>query len=235
MKNELSATYSELSSTQSELSSTQSELRAIQRELSAIQRELSAIQSELSTTQTELSATYSELSSTQTSAERELTSLKSKLAEADIMQAQFKELSSKYEGLKKQYDAIIEGEGTAEIDEEGIERAVFELINQERINNGLDELIWHGGLYSSARTNNNKMAETGTLQHPEDPSFIQVFWFLGYGTADSIANTALKMWKDNLYSYKQNVLNNAVYGAVSVYKSEEILYITYISYIDWDG
>ena len=78
------------------------------------------------------------------------------------------------------------------------------------------------------------MAETHTLQQPECPSFQQVFWFLGYGTTDRIANIALKVWKDNLYSYKQNVLNKAVYGAVAVYKSEEILYITYISYIDID-
>ena len=160
------------------------------------------------------------------------THIQSKLAEADIMQAHYKELITQCEESKEQYDAIIEE--AVEINEEDVEQAVFELVNQERKDNGLNELIWQEGLYSCARSNNLKMAETKTLQNPECPSFQQVFWFLGYGKTDRIANTALKIWKDNLYSYEQNVLSKAVYGAVAVYKPEEILYITYVAYVDFD-
>jgi len=218
----------ELSAIQSELSATESELRATESELNSTQRELSTTQSELSATESGLRATQNELRA----AETEVTWLQRKLTEANIMQAHYEELITKCEESKQQYDAIIEG--TVEISEEDVEQAVFALVNQERKNNGLNELIWQEGLYSCARSNNLKMAETKTLQSPECPSFQQVFWFLGYGTTEGIANAALKIWKDNLYSYNQNVLSEAVNGAVAVYKSEDILYITYVAYVDFD-
>jgi uncharacterized protein YkwD len=217
---------SELSTIQSELSATRSELSATRSELSATENELSATQSELSTTESELSATRSEL----IAAKKELASLQSQLAEADIKQAQYEELLTQCEESKEQYEAITEG--TVEITEEDVEQSIFKLINQERKDNGLNELIWQDGLYSCARSNNLKMAETKDLQNPECPSFNQVFWFLGYGTAEQIANTALTTWKNNLYSYTQNILSKSAYGAVAVYRSEDILYITYVAYTD---
>jgi len=221
------------------------EFNAIFDELGATQGELQEAKEEIRATKNELSETKNKLSSTENTLTDKLTNikeLKSKLAETDIEQdkylsqyeelsIQYEELKEQHEELKEQYDANVKG--TTEINGEDVEQELFRLVNQERKNNGLSELTWNDGLYSCANANNQKMSETKSLVSPECPSFQQVFWFLGYGTSDRIANVALLAWKNNSYSYKQNVLNsNAVNGAVAVYKSEEILYITFLCYTD---
>ena len=195
----------ELGIMQDKLSATHSELIENRTELSATKNELSITKDKLRETEVEVSDTFITLREVET-----------KLAEADKMQ--------------NQYDAMIAG--TVEIIKEAdVEQALFKIVNQERKSAGLNELIWNGGLYSCADSNNRKMSETKSLEQPECPSLEQVFWFLGYGTSDRITNTALLAWKNNPYSYKQNVLNSkAVSGAVAVYKSEEILYITFLCY-----
>ena len=220
------------------------ELSTIQTELSAIQSELQSTKEKLSTAQNELNATKSKLNKTEeklSSTLMELLETKEKLAEAYIVKtkyeelnAKYQELNIKYEELKQQYDAILAGtEGSTEvINEADTEQALFELINKERENNGLSALEWNGGIYSCAKSNNREMSETKSLVDSECTSFQQVFWFLGYGTADRIAETALTAWKNNQYSYTQNVLNSANIGAVAVYESEGILYISFLCYKD---
>lgn len=217
LKKEFSAIFDELGATQGELQEAKEEIRATENELSGTKNKLSSIESTLTDKLTNIKE------------------LKSKLAEADIEQdkylSQYEELSIQYEELKEQYDANVKG--TTEINGEDVGQELFKLVNQERKNNGLSELIWNDGLYKCAQANNRNMSETKSLVSSECPSLQQVFWFLGYGTSDRIANVALLAWKNNPYSYKQNVLNsNAVNGAVAVYKSEEILYINFLCYTD---
>lgn len=159
-----------------------------------------------------------------------LTALQNKLAEAKGIEAQYEELSAKYEELKEQYDAITEE--PAGISEEDVEQALFELINLERKNNGLDELLWGKNLSWWAEVNSRDMAETLKYKHSEYASWQEVFWAAGYSTVDRIANGALITWRSNTYRYKLNILNTgAIYGAVGAYKSGEIFYITYIAHV----
>ena len=228
------------------------EYDTLKEEVNAVFDELSTAQSELLEVKRELNATFSELNKTRdklSSTESTLTDkladiheLKNQLAEADIKRdkylSQYEKLNIKYNELKAQYaelQALYDANvtGTTDINEKDVEQELFKLVNQDRKSNGLPELIWNGGLYISAEGNNWKMAETKALQHSETPSFQQVFWFLGNGTSERIASATLLSWQNNAYSYKQNVLNkSAIYGAVAALKSEEILYITFISTTD---
>ena len=150
-----------------------------------------------------------------------------KMSEIETIESQYDDLTTKYEDLKKQYDVIIEG--TAGISEEEVEQAVFELINKERKNNGIDELIWGKNLYSWAKANSRRMEEKGIYQYSEYASFQEVFWAAGYSTIDRIANGALLTWRSNSYRYELNIINKAIYGAVGAYKSGDIFYITYMA------
>jgi uncharacterized protein YkwD len=219
LENELRAMQVELNETDSELQATKNKLIAAQSELDATQRELSTTEKKLNDTFIEagIKTQYEELS-----------------FKYEQLTVRYKELDTKYQALEQQYDDVLAG--TAEIgeivNEADIEQALFGLINEERQNNGFSPLIWNDGLYSSARNNNSRMQEAKSFLTSECPSFQQAFWFLGYGTADKIANTTLMVWKNNQYSFRQNVLNKATIGAVAVSESEGILYIDFLSYTD---
>jgi len=202
----------EYDSLKNELSETKSHLTALQNKLA----EAKGIEAQYE----ELSAKYEEL--------KEQSDVK--ISEIESIEAQYEELSAKYEELKEQYDAITEE--PAEISEEDVEQALFELINQERKNNGLDELLWGKNLSWWAEVNSRDMAETLKYKHSEYASWQEVFWAAGYSTVDRIANGALITWRSNPYRYKLNILNTgAIYGAVGAYKSGEIFYITYIAHV----
>jgi len=136
-------------------------------------------------------------------------------------------LSTEYEELNKQYDILVKE--PAGIDEEDIEQAVFKLVNQERGNNGLDEIAWGGNLYKWAITNSRSMATKKRLEYSEYVGWQDIFWATGYGTAERIASAALTVWKSH-QQYERNFLNTgANYCAVGVHKSGEIFYITYMA------
>lgn len=137
-------------------------------------------------------------------------------------------IDAQYAELKRQYDLITQP--PEEIREEDIEQALFELINQERIDNGVDELLWGKYLYDSAEVNSRAMAETGEYQYSGRVSWQEIYWAIGYKTTDRLVNATLVMWKTNNYRYSQNILNKgAKYGAVAVHKLGEIYYITYMA------
>jgi hypothetical protein len=116
-----------------------------------------------------------------------------------------------------------------EINEEDVEQAVFKLINQERTNNGLDELMWGDNIYKWAIANSRSMATNKRLEYIEYIGWQEIFWATGYGTPDRIAQSALTVWK-NRQQYERYFLSaGAKYGAVAVYKSGEIFYITYVA------
>ena len=180
LKKEVSAIFDELGATQGELQEAKEEIRATKNESSETKNKLSSIESTLTDKLTDIKE------------------LESKLAEADIEQdkylSQYEELSIQYEELKEQYDTNVEG--TTEINEEDVGQELFKLVNQERKNNGLSELIWNDGLYKCAQDNNRNMSETKSLVSSECQSFQQVVWFLGYGTTDRVANVALLAWNN---------------------------------------
>ena len=230
----------EYDSLQNELSETKSQLTALQNKLAEAKR-IEAQYEELSVKYEELKeqsgVKISEIETIEAQYEElnaKYEELKGqsgvKISEIETIEAQYEELNAKYEELKEQYDAIIEG--TAGISEEDVEQALFELINQERKNNGLDELLWGKNLSWWAEVNSRDMAETKKYKHSEYASWQEVFWAAGYSTIDRIANGALITWRSNTYRYKLNILNTgAIYGAVGAYKSGEIFYITYIAHV----
>jgi len=201
-----------------------------QQEYDRVSNELSAIQSQLESLQGKLAE--AELLQVQNEElNKQFDAVKS---EFEIMQAKYEELSTEYEELnrqyeelRKQYDIIIEE--TAEINEEDVEQAVFKLVNQERKNNGLNELMWGVNIYKWAISNSRSMATNKRLEYSEMIGWQEVFWGTGYSTTDGIANAALTIWK-NHQQYERNFLSpGANYCAVAVYKSGEIFYITYVA------
>ncbi len=202
---------------------SQQEYDRVSNELSAIQSQLTSLQDELAEAKL-LQAKYEELSKLYDMVK----------SERETMQAQYEELSTEYEELNKQFEELskqynIMTEGPAEINEEDIEQAVFKLVNQERINNGLNELMWGKNIYKWAIENSRDMATNKRLEYSEDIGWQEIFWATGYSTTDGIANAALTIWKNHRL-YERNFLSGVTdYCAVAVYKSGDIFYITYVA------
>jgi len=223
VNNELSAIQDQLALLQGKLA----EAELLQAQNEELNQQFDAVKSEFETMQAE----YEELSTEYEELNQQLDTAKS---EVETIQAEYEELNTEYEelnqqfvDLSEQYDIIIEG--TAEINEEDVEQAVFKLVNQERINNGLNELMWGGDLYKKAMANSLNMAKNKSYEYTELFAWQEVFWATRYGTADIIANAALTIWKDGK-EYERNFLSKgANYAAVAVHKSGEIFYVTYIA------
>jgi len=230
-----------------------------QQEYDRVSNELSAIQSQLASLQDKLveyeamKAKYEDLSEQYDTLESEYKALQAKYdglsklndivnsVEDETIQAKYDELSKQYDTLKSEYKALqakhdelskqyaAVTEGTTEINEEDVEQAIFELINQERKNNGLDELIWGVNLYKKAKNHSRNMATNQRLEDPEQGSYQEVIWATGYTKTQRMAEAIFTIW-ENTYRYELEFLNSTTtYGAVAVYKSGEIFYITYIS------
>ena len=145
------------------------------------------------------------------------------------LSAKHDELSAEYEELSAKYDAVMQG--TRGINEEDVEQAIFELINQERRNNELDELEWSNGLHWWAKDHSEYMATIKRLEYSDRDYWQDNFRAVGYSTVDRIANAAFLLWEESL-RYESNFLDKAAkYCAVGVSKSGEIFYITYFAHI----
>jgi len=216
VSNELHAVQGQLASLQGKLA----EAESLQAENEKLKKQFDAAKGQFETLQAEheeLGTKYEELS-------KQFDAVKS---QSETMQAEYKKLNTEFEELSEQYDIMIKG--TAQINAEDIEQAVFKSVNQKRTNNGLDELIWGENIYKWAIANSRSMATNKRTEYSEYPSWQEVFWATGYGTADRIANAALNIWKNTVH-YDLNFLNRgAIYGTVAVHQSGEIFYITYIA------
>ena len=217
---------SELSAIQSQLASLQgklSEAESLQGEYEELSERYDTVKSEFETMQAkyeELSGNYDKLHLMQSEHE----AMQSKY---DELSTEYEELNSKYEELSKKYEEATEE--PAEINEEDLEQAIFQLINQERINNGIDELIWSDLLHKWAIQNSLNMSIYKRYEYSDYGSWQEIFWAAGYDTIDKMANAAFIVWKNSL-QYETNIINkNANYGTVAVFKSGEIYYITYIA------
>lgn len=219
VKKELSAIQGELASIQSELTGKLTESMTLQVQNEELNKKLDTVQSEYEVMQTkyeEFIAEYDELSGDYDNVQ----------SEYEAIQDKYDELSAEYEDLTKQREVAEE----EEIIEEDIEQALFELVNQERTSNGLDELEWGHNLYKTARANSANMEKSKVLENANYPSnWQEVYWTTGYNTADEMAEAILMIW-ENKQRYNSHFLNSSVrYAAIGVYKSEGIFYITYIA------
>lgn len=135
-----------------------------------------------------------------------------------------------YDELKAQYDALV---GAAlEINEENIEQALFDLINQERISHGLNALEIGHNLEDWSLINSQRMSLSKEPEYYTDywVPFQKVFVATGYSSLDRIINAAMVIWQSNALSYEANILDeDALYGAVSAVKSGEVYYITFMA------
>lgn len=178
-----------------------------------IREELAALQTEYENLQTE----YSDL-------EAEFDGLS---ADYDKLSTDYSQLSADYDELSDKYDAATQA--PAELTEGAIEQAIFERINSERDNNDLDELVWSDGIYQWARAHSMDMAERKTVAVSDESYWQDVFQAAGYSTPEGLTDAVFIIWKDRL-QYEMNFLNQgAEYGAVGVYKSGDIFYVTYFA------
>lgn len=145
----------------------------------------------------------------------------------DELSTQYDELNTKHNELNLNYQILMEG--TAGVNEEDIEQAIFELINLERKNIGLSELEWADGIYMWAKENSNDMATRKSVEYSEYNYWQEVFRAAGYSTIDRMAKATLVVWKESP-QFELNILNQAAnYGVVAVTKTNDIFYITYFS------
>ncbi|MFC1933727.1 CAP domain-containing protein [Chloroflexota bacterium] len=221
--------------------SVKSELKNVESQLTALQEkfaEAALIEAQYQS----LNISFEELQKQYDARNDEIKKLKT---EYDELNTKYSELNTKYEQLKGQNDARNEeveelkrqydmiAQGNIVLNEEEIEQAIFTLINQERKNNGVDELEWGTNLYDMCRQNSREMAERGELKYYEG-SFLwqELFRATKYGTIDQIASATLTIWTSNDYQYRYGILNERpIYGAVGTYKFGDIYYITYIASI----
>jgi uncharacterized protein YkwD len=222
VSNELSTIQSQLTSLQGKLA----EAELLQAQNEELNKQYDAAKSEFETMQAkyeDLNAEYDGLNEQFDTVKSEFETMRARYKDLD---AEYEELNERFEELSERYNIIMEG--AAGIDEEDIEQAVFKLINQERENSGLDELMWGKYRYKDAIAHSRYMATSKKLEYPEF-GWQEIFWATGYGTADRIASAALTVWK-NRQPYEITFLNKATYyGAVGVHKSGEIFYITYLA------
>ncbi len=211
---------------------SQQEYDRVTNELSETQSQLASLRSDLAEAEI-LQTKYDKLSGDYSAMRNELEILQAEYDELgvkyDEMSAKYDDLGAKYDELSRQYNVLMEG--TANINEEDVEQALFELINQERRDNGLNELEWNHSLYLWAKSHSRDMATRKRLKTSEYDVWQDVLRVAGYSTADRLAGATLTIWRDGA-NYERNFLvKGATVGAVAAYKSGGVFYITYFAHI----
>ena len=209
---------------------SQQEYDGVSNQLSEMKDQLESMQAKLAEYET-AQAKYEELSRQYESLKREYLAVQARYEDLtkqhNTLKSEYAMVQTRYEELSKQYDAITAV--TAAFNERDVEQAVFNLVNQKRRNNGLDELIWGDNLYLRALANSRDMAANKSLEYVSFSGWQEVDWVTGYDTADKMADALLTIWENRL-TYEQNILNSVpAYGAVGVSKSGDIFYITYLA------
>ena len=211
----------------------------VNEQLVELQESLSEAQT-LQTQYDDLMVQYDELADQNDTNLDEIASLESQIEEldneidglTDEIEAKINEIANlvaDYDELKAQYDAMVGS--TLEINEENIEQALFDLINQERISHDLNALEVGHNLVSYSEINSQRMSISKEGEYYTDywVPFQRIFIATGYSSLDRIANAAMTIWKSHALSYEANILDeDALYGAVSVVKSGEVYYITFM-------
>jgi hypothetical protein len=136
-------------------------------------------------------------------------------------------LLAQYQELQKTVVALTQPEI---ITEEQVENEIFILINLERVQAGVPELLLGRQLYNHAKQNSRAMAASGKVESDMTVTYQEVFWAAGYDTVDAIARGALLTWKIDQYGFEHGaLLPGNIYGAVGAYQSGEIIYVTFMA------
>ncbi len=228
-----------------EYDKVKNELSTIQSRLESLQRKLAESESVKENLEALLNERYDELNQTYDAALNEFESLQAEFdglntgyedlgkqldagrEEYETLQALYEDSLAEYDVLKAQFNIVIQEPGV--IIEEDVVQALFNLINQGRVTIGLNEQLWGPNVYKWAIENSRNMATNKRIEYSDYASWQEVEWATGYDTADEMAEAVMTMWK-NTNNYERTFLNiNATYGAIAVYKLDEIYYITYIA------
>jgi myosin heavy subunit len=177
--------------------------------------------------------------------------------ELESAQDEYTALSAEYEGLMEEYGTLqsqnesnqfqidlLQTERTqlqAQLNEllspppittGDIEQALFARLNNARDDAGLVRLQSGKNLVNWSKANSEDMSVAKqTLIY--DDSFVpyqQHFIATGYDTVDDLIAAVMTIWQSNATSYQNNVLaDDALYGVVSVVKTGDIFYITFMA------
>lgn len=219
---ELSSVRGEIAALQGKMAGVDA-LQAKYDELNAKNDQLSKLYDEVNKSYAAVQAQYQDLNNAYSGLSKQYATLK---GDYGTLQNEYDDLRARYEELSKQSGAVTGG--TTEFTTGDIEQTIFQLINQERENKGLKDLLWGENLYTWARDNNTSMITNKREEYSSYPSWQEIFWATEYSSKESIAKAAMTIWK-NGEKFELNILNiNAIYGAVAARKSGEIYYITYI-------
>jgi len=233
-----------LSSTSCTSGIPQQEYDRVSNEMRTAQNQLASLQDKLAEAES-LQAQYEELNSRNTALESEFDAMQNRYKELsaeydelnikydaiqteyETLNAKHQELGTEYEELSKRYETVLRE--AVEIAEEDVEQALFELINKDRVDNELDILPWRESLHKRAKENSIYLATNKGLLYPEyERRWREVYWATGYNSADKIAEATHLAWQ-NRNEYEEHFLWTYLdFGAVGVYKSEDIFYITYL-------
>jgi len=220
---------SELLALQSQLATLQGKLaeaQLVQTQNEALAKQYEAMKGDFDA----LQADYEELSAKYEGMSEQYNTAKSQF---EAVQADYEALGDEYEALSEQYEILMkeaaEAEAAAEFSKEDVEQAIFKLINQERIDNGITELQWGVNIYKWARENSLNMATYKRYEYSSYASWQEILWAAGHNSAEAIANSTMIVWRDSL-QYERNIINSvAIYGAVGVYEEAGIYYISYVA------
>ncbi|OGO08023.1 MAG: hypothetical protein A2Y92_00700 [Chloroflexi bacterium RBG_13_57_8] len=150
------------------------------------------------------------------------------ILEIQSLQTEYDALNLMFEDLMRQYDTIVER--SAVFNEEEINQALFDLINEERKGKGLVKLEWGVNLSGWARQNSVAMSQTGDFKYSSWLSVQAVLITAGQGTFDGLVNGIMEVWRQRTHEYEPKILNTSVkYGAVATIRSGSVYYVTYLA------
>jgi uncharacterized protein YkwD len=143
------------------------------------------------------------------------------------LQSQYDDLNTEYEQLQTQLTALTQKEP---ITEENVEAEIMRLLNEERVNAGVNKFLTGETLYKQAKKNSEHMAASGKVETISTTFFQETFFAAGYDSVATLSQGALMTWKITLYLFKNNVLlSYNKYGAVGAVESGGIFYITFLA------
>lgn len=152
----------------------------------------------------------------------------------DILTQEKASLETQYEDLNVEYqhlqDTLAALTNPQPITEENVEAEIMRLLDEARVQAGVNKFLTGEVLYKQAKKNSRNMAESGKVETVSTTFFQETFWAAGYDSVEAIARGAVLTWKINPYRFEHNILfGYNKYGAVGATISGEIVYITLLA------
>lgn len=141
------------------------------------------------------------------------------------LEVQYADLNAQYDELEATLTQLTQ---PVTITKEEVESEIFNLLNEERIKAGKPEFTWGSAMYNVAKNNSRTMAELGKVTTSSLVLYEETFWAIHYDTVAEIAAAAIFTWMANEYRFEHGaLLASNTYGAVGVYQSGDVFYITF--------